>query len=71
MCVLRVSQLAHPFFYIIFKSHIKITHMFKKFDQWVDRALDKKWVRVTLLTALIVHTILACIGWIVLAIIFG
>jgi len=45
--------------------------MFKKFDQWIDRAMSKKWVRITLLTVLIVHTILACIGWIVLATVFG
>jgi hypothetical protein len=45
--------------------------MFKKFDQWVDRAMDKKWVRVTLFTVLIVHTILACIGWLALALMFG
>jgi hypothetical protein len=45
--------------------------MFKKFDQWVDRAMSKKWVRITLLTVLIVHTILACIGWLALALMFG
>jgi len=46
-------------------------NMFKKFDQFMDRAMDKKWVRITLFTVLIVHTILACIGWIVLAVVFG
>ena len=46
-------------------------NMFKKFDQFIDRAMDKKWVRITLFTVLIVHTILACIGWIVLAVVFG
>jgi len=45
--------------------------MFKKFDQWMDRAMNKKWVRIILFTVLIVHTILACIGWIVLATVFG
>jgi len=45
--------------------------MFKKFDQWIDRAMDKKWVRVTLFTVLILHTILACIGWLALALMFG
>lgn len=46
-------------------------NMFKKFDQFMDRAMGKKWVRITLFTVLIVHTILACIGWIVLAVVFG
>ena len=45
--------------------------MFKKIDQWVDRALEHKWVRVTLITMLIAHTILACLGWLMLGIIFG
>ena len=45
--------------------------MFKKFDQWIDRAMEKKWVRIILFTVLIVHTILACIGWLALALMFG
>jgi hypothetical protein len=45
--------------------------MFKKLDQYMDRAMSKKWVRITLLTVLIVHTILACIGWMVLGLMLG
>jgi hypothetical protein len=45
--------------------------MFKKLDQYMDRAMEKKWVRITLFTVLIVHTILACIGWMVLGLMLG
>jgi hypothetical protein len=45
--------------------------MFKKFDQWVDRALDKKWVRVLVFTALIINLVLGTIGMMALLFLLG
>lgn len=45
--------------------------MFKKFDQWVDRALEKKWVRVLVFTALIINLVLGTIGVMALLFLLG
>lgn len=45
--------------------------MFKKFDQWVDRALDKKWARVLVFTALIINLVLGTIGVMALLFLLG
>ena len=45
--------------------------MFRKFDQWVDRAMDKKWVRILVFSALILNGLLSIVGVIALALAFG
>ena len=45
--------------------------MFRKIDNWIDKSLEHKWVRVTIFTLLMVNTIVACIGWIVLGLMCG
>lgn len=45
--------------------------MFKKLDAFMDRAMDNKWFRGLVFTALVLNALLAIVGAVCLAVLFG